>query len=264
MSRNHTTEDETEILSALDRLNFGTTEARVLIGLHKLGTATARDVTRVTDVSRPQIYSAVEDLEQRGLVDIKQANPKQFHPVTADETETLLNHTFQRDIDLVTDYLADVAEQRDGPTEEREVIWTVRGKEGVSDRIIQLIEGATSRIVFGVEDERLFTADIVQALRERASADIDVLLVSSTAAIREQFTEDENVPIIEPRDRPSDSEPDYTGRMLIVDRGTLLNSVFGDGKLPGFARETAYWTSESVFASTVIAMIERYLDDQRT
>lgn len=54
----------------------------------------------------------------------------------------------------------------------------MRGQEVISERIIQLLEGATSRIVFGVQDERLLTADIVQALREQASADVDVLLIS--------------------------------------------------------------------------------------
>jgi hypothetical protein len=86
MNSDSTESGESGALNALHRLGFGTTEAKVLVGLHRLGTATARDVSRVTDVSRPQVYSAVEGLEQRGLINVQQANPKQFQPVSPDET----------------------------------------------------------------------------------------------------------------------------------------------------------------------------------
>lgn len=260
MSSDRSATDDTEVLDALQRLGLATTEARVLIGLHQLGTATARDVSRVTDVSRPQVYSAVEGLEQRGLINSQQANPKQFHPVTPDETEALLTRMFEQDIELVADYLADVAEQRDDPTEEREDIWTVRGREAISERVIQLIEAATSRVVFGVQSEELLTSEITETLRERAASDVDILLISSAPAVRDQFSEDEDITMIEPGEHMSDR--DHTGRMLLIDHETVLHSVLGAEELPGLKRETAYWSSGSGFASTLIAMMERFLDEQ--
>lgn len=260
MNSNHVTSNESEVLNALQRLGFGTTEAKVLVGLHKLETATARDVSRTTDVSRPQVYSAMDGLEQRGLINVQQANPKQFQPVTPDETAALLKRTFEQDIDQIADHLADVAAQRDNPTEEREDIWTVRGQEAISERIVQLIDEATSRVVFGVQKETLLTPEITQMLRERAGPDVDVLLLSSSVEVRDHFSGDEPITVIEPRDRMS--ERDHTGRMLLIDRETVLHSVLGDEELPGLTRETAYWSSGSGFASTLIAMMERFLDEQ--
>lgn len=260
MSSDHTGSSESETLNALQRLGFGTTEAKVLVGLHRLGTATARDVSRATDVSRPQVYSALEGLEQWGLINVQQANPKQFQPVTSDETAALLTRTFEQDIEVVADHLEAVAAQRDGRDEEREDIWTVRGQEAISERIVQLIEEATSRVVFGVQDEALLTSKIVQVLRDRADTEVDVLVISSSPDVRHQFGEDEPITVIEPREHMS--KRDHTGRMLLVDRDTVLHSVLGDEELPGLTRETAYWSSGSGFASTFIAMMERFLDEQ--
>lgn len=260
MSSNDSESGESAIFAALDRLGFGTTEAKVLVGLHKLGTATAREVSRVTDVSRPQVYSAAEELEQRGIINVQQANPKQFQPVSPDETAALLQRAFGQDIEQVADYLETVAAQRDGPDEEREDIWTVRGQEAISERIMQLIEEATARVVFGVQTEALLTPDIEQALRDCADGDVEVLVISSSAAVRDYFSEDEGISVLEPRDRMSDR--DHTGRMLLVDQDTVLHSVLGDEELPGLRQETAYWSSGSGFASTLIAMMERFINEQ--
>lgn len=263
MSGDRSAGDESTVLEALQRLNFGATEARVLVGLHTLGSATAREVSRVTDVSRPQVYNAVEALERRGLVDSQQATPKQFLPVSPEETEALLTRSFTDDIDLVTDYLEDVARQREDPTEEREDIWTVRGQEAISERIVQLLEDATDRVVFGVRDERLLTPGIVQALRERADAGVDVLVVTTaTEAVGERFSPDDGVSVVEPSQPMLDRDRDHTGRMLLVDRQTVLHSVLGDEDLPGLTRETAFWSSGSGFASTLTAMLEHLLEDR--
>lgn len=260
MSRDYTGTSESDALDALHRLGFGMTEAEVLVGLHRLGTATARDVSRVTDVSRPQVYSAMEGLEQRGLINVQQANPKQFQPVSPDETAAHLRRTFERDIELVVDHLEAAVAQRDEPDEEREDMWTLRGQEAVSERIVQLIEGATSRIVFGVMDETLLTPEIAQALRDRAGTDIDVFVLSPSPAVRNQFADDEGITAIEPHEHMG--KHDQMGRMLLADRETVLHSMLGDEELPGLKRETAFWSAGSGFASTFIAMMDHLLHER--
>lgn len=260
MSRDHTESGESDVLNALHRLGFGTTEAKVLVGLHRLGTATARDVSRITDVARPQVYSAVEGLEQRGLINVQQANPKQFQPVSPDETAALLRRTFDEDIDLVADHLEGLAAQRDDPDEEREDMWTLRGQEAVSERIVQLIEEATSRVVFGVQDEALLTSQIMQALCDRASADVDVLVLTGSPAVRNLFAEDDTITVRDHHEHMG--KPDHTGRMLLVDHETVLHSMLGAEELPGLQRETAFWSSGTGFATTFIAMMDHFLDGQ--
>lgn len=252
-------DDDGEAFEAMQRLGFGTNEAKVLVGLHELGTATARELSQATDVSRPQVYSAVDALEGSGLVNVQHANPRQFQPVTPDETEALLSRRFERDVEQVADRLRTAASRREGPTEEREDIWTVRGQEAVSERVTQLARDAEERIVFGVEDPTLLTDSFQELLTARAADGIDVTVVSKLAAVRERFADAEAVDVLEPS--PHD-EGNHTGRVLLVDDDTVLHSVLGEEALPGATRETAYWSAGSGFASTLVAMMERALQEQ--
>lgn len=253
-------DEDAEAFEAMQRLGFGTNEAKVLVGLQELGTATAREVSQVTDVSRPQVYSAVESLEGRGLVNVQHANPRQFQPVTADEAESLLTRRFERDIDLVTERLRTAANRREGPTEEREDIWTVRGRAAVTERVTQLVRAADDRVVLGVEDADLLTDEIREELAGRAAEGIDVTVVSTLATVRESVADVAGVAVIEPD--VHDDEGNHTGRVLLIDDDTVLHSVLGEEELPGVSRETAYWSAGSGFASTLVAMMERALRDQ--
>ncbi|GAB7011856.1 TrmB family transcriptional regulator [Halolamina salina] len=248
-----------EAFDAMGRLGFGTNEAEVLVTLHELGTATAREVNQAADVSRPQVYSAVESLENRGLVNVQHANPREFQPVTVEETESLLTRRFERDIERVGDRLREAASRREGPSEEREDIWTVRGRESVTERVTQLVRDAEVRVVFGAETADLLTEGIYDALTERAAAGVDVTVVSTDPAVRERFA-DADVTVLAPDIH--DDEANHTGRMLLVDDHTVLHSVLGEEALPGASRETAYWSADSGFASTLIAMMERTLQNQ--
>lgn len=249
-----------EAFDAMGRLGFGTNEAEVLVALHELGTATAREVSQAADVSRPQVYSAVESLENRGLVNVQHANPREFQPVTVEETESLLTRRFERDIERVADRLREAASRREGPTEEREEIWTVRGREAVTERVTQLVRDADERVVFGVEAADLLTDGVQDALAERAAAGVEVTVVSTDAAVREQFADAGDVTVLAPEIH--DDEANHTGRMLLVDDDTVLHSVLGEEELPGVTRETAYWSAGSGFAATLVTMMERTLQNQ--
>ena len=251
--------DDVEAFDAMGRLGFGTNEAEVLVTLHELGTATAREVSQVADVSRPQVYSAVESLESRGLVNVQHANPREFQPVTADETEALLSRRFERDIEQVTDRLRAAESRREEPTEEREEIWTVRGQEAVTERVTQLVADADERVVLGVEAPDLLTPGIREALVSRAAAGVDVTVGSTFPAVRERVEDAEGVSVLAP---DAHDDANHTGRMLLVDDDTVLHSVLGEEDLPGATHETAYWSAGSGFATTLVTMMERTLRNQ--
>lgn len=256
-------DDRTAVINAMQRLGFGTNEAKVMIGLTELGTATARELSRVTDVSRPQVYSAVEGLERHGLVNVQQANPKQFQPVTPDEAESLLMRSFADDVEQVTDHLQTVAAQRERPTEEREEIWTVRGQAAVSERVVQLARGADERVVLTIEREELLTEEITAVLKALVEEGVAVLAASTAPAVRERLNAEAGVVAVDPEeytDAEVETENDHTGRMLLVDNDTVLHSVLGEEELPGVTRETAYWSSGTGFAATLVAMMEQFLE----
>ncbi|RQH01267.1 TrmB family transcriptional regulator [Natrarchaeobius oligotrophus] len=242
------TPDENEAVEAFERLGLTSYQAKVFIALQQLGSGTARDVARIADVPRSQVYSVAESLADRGLLEIQQSSPIRYRPVDLEEARNTVRDRFEREQDRAFDYVEEVRRESAGE-ETQEDIWTVRGRDRVDGRVVDLLSSAESRIVFGTRLPELVTESIERTLERKASADVSVLGVSKTAAVREGLASLEGVRTDAP---PSHHESDHrSGRIVIVDDdGILLSVVDDDGT------ETAIWSSGSLFASVLIQLIE--------
>lgn len=242
------TGDENEAVDAFEQLGLTSYEAKVFIALHRLGAGTARDVAEIADVPRSQVYSVAESLEDRGLLEVQQSNPIRYRPVGVDEARETLRDEFEREQDRAFDYVETVKNEPAGE-ETQEDIWTVRGRDRIDDRTVDLLSQAHERIIFGTRLPELVTDDIEQALTERVAADVDVIVVSRTDDVRERFADVEGVAVSSPPAHRTEDQ--RSGRIVVVDDDSILLSVLG-----GEAGETAIWSSGSVFASVLIQLIE--------
>ncbi|SDR16558.1 TrmB family transcriptional regulator [Natronobacterium texcoconense] len=242
------TVDENEAVEAFERLGLTSYEAKVFIALHRLGTGTARDVARIADVPRSQVYSVAESLEDRGLLELQQSSPIRYRPVSLEEAQKTLQERFECERDRAFEYVDDVR-QESTVEETQEDIWTVRGRDRVDDRVVDLLSGAEDRIVFGTRLPQLVTERIERTLEERATDDVTVTAVSRAARVRNRLGALEGVTIDSP---PVYRESDQrSGRIVIADDDSILLSVVGDD-----GTETAIWSSGSLFASVLVQLIE--------
>jgi len=248
---------ESDAVESLERLGLTSYEAKVFIALQKLGAGTARDVHRITDVPRSQVYSVAENLADRGLVEIQQSNPIQYRPVGIDEARETLRSRFEREQEQAFDYVEDVRDQHDDGAEEQEAIWTLRGGDRVEERAIELIREADERVVFGSGDQSLISDEIERTLRERVEDGLVVAVVSENPEVRAYFESVDGVHVTDPPVHHGEDSP--AGRVVFVDGDTLLLSVVGDGSVTGGDRETAIWSAESNFARMLIQIVESNL-----
>ncbi|EMA36817.1 TrmB family transcriptional regulator [Halobiforma nitratireducens] len=239
--------DENEAVDAFERLGLTSYEAKVFIALHRLGSGTARDVARIADVPRSQVYSVAESLEDRGLVETQQSSPIRYRPVSLEEAEDTLRNRFERERDRAFEHVEEVKRESAGE-ETQEDIWTVRGRDRVDGRVVDLLSAADERIVFGTRLPELLTERIERTLEGRAAAGATVLAVSRDQRVRDRLESLEGVGVQQPpASRKSDQR---SGRIAIADDGILLSVVDDDGS------ETAIWSSGSLFASVLIQLIE--------
>lgn len=246
---------EDDAVAALEHLGLTTYEAKVFIALQKLGAGTARDVHRVADVPRSQVYSAAENLEERGLVDVQQSNPMKYRPVSIEDARTTLRDRFEREEGRAFEYVESV--RRDSAAEEeQEDIWTIRGRENVSDRVVNLAADAEEWVAFGAASEDLVTEEIVDALAERAAEGVQVVVISESPVVRALFDDTDGVHATGPVESQHQPDDDRTGRVLFADDDILLLSVLGEEEIPGINRETAFWSAHSHFASVLIQLIQ--------
>ncbi|OVE85747.1 TrmB family transcriptional regulator [Natronolimnobius baerhuensis] len=240
--------DETEAIDAFERLGLTSYEAKVFIALHQLGSGTARDVDRVADVPRSQVYSVAESLEERGLLEVQQSSPIRYRPVSLEEAERTLQNRFEQERERAFAYVDEVKQDSTGE-ETQEDIWTVRGRDRVDDRVLDLLSRADDRIVFGTRLPEFITEPLERALETQAAEGVSVLVVSRDETIRAQFDDLEGVAVDSPpKSRTGDQR---SGRIIIIDDDTILLSVVDDDGC-----ETAIWSAGSLFASVLVQLIE--------
>lgn len=250
------TDDESEAIDAFERLGLTRYEAMVFIALHRLGAGTARDVADVADVPRSQVYSVAENLEDRGLVEVQQSSPIRYRPVSVEEAQETLRNRFDHERERAFDYVETV--KRESTTEEtQEDIWTVRSRDRIDTRVVDLLSRADDRILFGTRLPGFVTDSTVDVLEERAGAGVFVIVISRSDEVRERFADVEGIAVETP---PSHRESDdRSGRFVVVDDDAILMSVVDDD-----GSETAIWSAGSLFASVFIQLIEASGDLEST
>jgi sugar-specific transcriptional regulator TrmB len=244
------TGSEHEAVESLQRLGLATYEAKVFVALQKLGGGTAREVSELADVPRSQVYGASEGLEERGLVELQQSTPKRYRPVDLDAARRRLAEEIERERERAFEYLAEVQAEHGG-SEIRDDVWTVRGADAVSDRIVSLVADAEGRVMFGTADPDLVPESVVAGIEDRADAGVDVTVLSESAAVRALFDDGPIDPVAVERPPPGPG-----ARVLLVDDDTVLMSVVAGSRLTDGARETAIWSSGTPLAAVLGQFME--------
>ena len=242
---------------SLQRLGLSQYEAKVFIALTRLGTGTARDVDRMTDVPRSQVYGAADDLEERGLVEVQQSNPKQYRAVDLEEARETLRDRFETEQDRAFEFLEDARAGADHRDEHQEGVWTVHGRDNVSGRVQQIVAEADERVLYGSSVD-LLDDGIAATLRERAG-EIEVWVFSADGEFGDRFA-DSDVRVAQVPETMHDGK-DSPGRLLSVDGETILLSVLGGEELPGVRKETAIWSSDTGFATVLIELLGSHLGE---
>jgi sugar-specific transcriptional regulator TrmB len=250
--------EKDDAIAALKRLGLSSYEAQVFIALQRIGRGSARDVDRITEVPRSQVYGAAENLEERGLIDVQQSDPIQYRAIDVEEARSRLRSHLDTAEERAFAYLESARNELSNDDESKENIWTVQGEETITDRLIRLTQEADERVVFGTDDESLLTTDLIKVLDDMAM-ECTVVIVSANPTVRECFEESNGV-VAPPITSAAEMGPgERNSRVLIVDNETVLLSVLGDEKL-GTKRETAIWSANTGFAAVFVNLFEGWLD----
>jgi sugar-specific transcriptional regulator TrmB len=208
----------------LQQLGLSAYAARTFVALVGLGTGTAQEVAEVSEVPRTRVYDAVDQLHERGLVDIQQSSPKEFHAVSVETAAGLFRREFRRRTEVMTTAL-DEFEPRERSDEQRGV-WTVEGERAVTDRLLEFLADAEEEIVYmTVED--LLTDRIIDGLRDAADRGVSIEFAGLSPSVRDRLAE--TVPEAGTFDSLWLSSDTPAGRLLMVDETRTLVSVRTNG-----------------------------------
>lgn len=227
MSTDETVDEAVEVLQQLGLKEY---EAKCFVGLSRLPTGTAKQLSEVTDVPRTRVYDAVRVLEAQGLVEVQHSSPQKFRAVPLEEATETLRDQYEARVDRLTSALERtnlVEESDEDPIQE---VWSMSGTDAIANRSNQLIDDATEEVVLVLGDESLLTAELVDVLTELDS-EVDLLIGAGTDALEARVHD--AVPnattFVSGLDwlRSEEGVDDdlAIGRLLLVDRSTILVST---------------------------------------
>jgi sugar-specific transcriptional regulator TrmB len=225
----------------LKGLGLSTYAAETFVALVSLGDGTAQDVSDVSRGPRTRVYDAVEELQSRGLVDVRQSTPKRFWPISTETTSRHFEEEYSYRVDALRSALSNL-ESTNRSAEQRGV-WTVTGHRTVTERVTELIENATSEIVFMTVDS-LLSDEIEAQLRAANDRGVTIQFADMSASAETQLQD--SLPEADLFDSMWNWADTPAGRLLMVDQEKTLVSVLvaGDANDPDEPRgETAIWGS---------------------
>lgn len=244
-----------EATAALERLGLSSYEAAVFVALQRLGDGTAQEIAELSDVPRSQVYGTADELAKRGLVEQVESSPKRYRPVSLDAARRQLSTRLEREQDRAFENLVDLR-QSDSNTTDGTSVTTLRGRHPIQERVAALVGDATERVLYVAPAARQVDGVVADALRARATDELDVLVATEEAAVRERF---DAVPL--PVIVMDENSMGFTGRTLLVDEATVLLSVVPEDA--DSADETAMWTVDTSIGRILAQFISAGMQRRR-
>lgn len=226
-------------IEQLEQFGLSAYAARTFVALVTLGTGTAKDVSQVSDVPRTRVYDAIDELHDRGLVDVQQSSPQEFWAISSETT----GRKFEQEMDHRTSVLTMALDELEPVqrSEEQRGVWTVDSQAAVTDRVLDFINGADDEIVYMTVEDML-TEDILDALSAAAGRGVRINLGGVSADVQERIQDE--IPGAELFDSLWVWSDTPAGRLMMVDETQTLVSVLvnGEDAAPTDPRsETAIW-----------------------
>ena len=227
MSTENALDEATEVLQQLGLKEY---EAKCFVGLSRLSTGTAKQLSEITDVPRTRVYDAVRVLEAQGLVEIQHSSPQRFRAVPLEEATETLRDQYESRVKRLGDALrsaGDIEREEEDPVQE---VWALSGSDAIANRSNQLISGADQEVVLVLGDDSLLTDDLIAAV-EGLENEVDVLVGAVNESLEAQIhrvlpgvtTFVSGLEWLRPQ--PNSEDELAIGRLLLVDRSNILVST---------------------------------------
>ena len=220
----------------LQELGLTEYQSRCFVALVRVPSATAKDVSRIADVPYTRVYNTVEDLQAKGLVEAQETDPREFRAIPVDDAVRALREEYESRLETAEKTLT--ALETTGDTR-HSGSWEISDHEQVTRRAAEIVSEADDEVILVGTDERLFETQVLRRL-DGAADDASVVVGVPGRDAREEV--EDRVPEADIIEWDTIPDNDWSlGRILMVDRSTVLLSSLRGTDLPGVPNESAVW-----------------------
>lgn len=243
---------QSETAELLEWFGLSSYEASVFVALQRLGRGTAKEIASLSGVPRSQIYGAADSLQEQGLVEVQQSNPRTYRPIAVDEAIDQLKQRYERRTADAERQLKQIQNERQNPEDEqKEDVWTVSGAAAVRSRIAKIISDTEERLVVGIDENSPLFEQLGTQLEAKSAEGVEIVVVTESDVVAERF--EPFVSVVKQRETGGADVP-RPQHVLIADDETILLGVQANEE------ETAIWSSGTNFAKVLIQLARSGMD----
>lgn len=168
---------ERRVADLLTQFGFTEYEANCLVAVLQRPGATATEIAEASPLPRSRVYDVADDLAERGLLAVKDGDPKQYRALPAAELVGTLRSRYEETIDDLGEAVEDV-ERAEATPDARASVWSFTGERAALSRSWDLIEDATDELWMLVRAE-LLSEDCIDVLADAADRGVDLTLATN-------------------------------------------------------------------------------------
>lgn len=251
---------EAEAVEALVELGLSEYEARCFSALTQLSEGTAKEISQIADVPQSRVYDVTETLAEKGLVDIQQSEPKRYYALPVTHAMKSLRENYVDTLDVAGEHL----QALDGRETDEAGVWEIANRDDVSVRLEMHIQHANDEIYLLVAHEDLLEDDLLDALRGAIDGGVTVFVEVPTEAAADRIHDelrDARVAVVDFTEHEAPIVEQSAGRLLMVDRETVLLSARREGLVPNDLEESGVWGS--AVGHGLVVWVQQLLDARR-
>lgn len=213
-----------EALDILEQLGLTEYEAKCFIGLTQVSSASASELSKLTDVPRSRVYDIADRLSQRGLIEVQQGDTTRYRAISIESAINKLQRKYQSHLADLEDLLYDL----DRPAQESDAtqgVWTIRGRENVIERAQELCDRSSRELFLLFSSPDLIDKECLRRIQRANNRGARVIVVTrdgmETQFISEAVTE---AIVVEPSIDwlRSPAEDGSIARIVMADRSAVL------------------------------------------
>lgn len=251
---------EAEAVEALMELGLSEYEARCFAALTQLSEGTAKEISQIADVPQSRVYDVTETLAERGLVDIQRSEPKRYYALPVTHAMESLQEEYVSTLEAANDQL----QALEGRETDEAGVWEIASRDDVKIRLGMHIGRASDDVYLLVAHGDLLDDDLIEALSEATEEGVNVFVEVPSESAREAIHDrlpEAQVAVVDFTDHQTPIADQHAGRLLMVDRETVLLSARQEGLVPNDFEESGVWGS--AVGHGLVVWIQQLLDARR-
>jgi sugar-specific transcriptional regulator TrmB len=188
------------VIAVLRNCGLSEYEALSYVGLVALGFGNPQRVSEISKIPRTSAYKALALLEKKGFVTGTQGKPKVYHPVDplvkGDEIAESIREAFRK-LSLVTGILSEKGVPQ--------LIYTIVGHDKVMEKIGEMIDSATSRVIIATPAIRDIRKKLGKKFSDAKKRGVSITVITAPSVKLPEHTESYRVSELIATDVVSDS-----------------------------------------------------------